>query len=167
MNAPAFADEPSDEAVVHSKSIRKRLVLTFMALLIGAMVVASTAILSLRVADIKHRLIDETVVRAGTIATQVAPSLEFREPTEAEAMVEHLSDDPSIRAVAINTMAPVTNGVANRLARRTQIVQAAMPIPAADMTQPARSSCLSASSIPAPPISIPDPIKAAALPNIL
>ena len=88
----------------HSQSKRRidtRLVLTFTSLLAGAMVIASSALLTLRVGDLQKRMIADIHVRAETIATQIAPSLDFEEPTEATTILSHLINDPSIRAAEI------------------------------------------------------------------
>ena len=101
MSEDDLADA-SNPVAVHTESISRRLMLTFMLLLVGAMAVASITILGFRISDLKQRLIAETVVRAETVATQVAASVAFGEPSEAEAIAVQLSDDPSIRSVAID-----------------------------------------------------------------
>lgn len=81
--------------------IQKRLVVTFMSLLIGAMAITSCLLLALRVSALKNRVIAETLIRAETITTQVAPSVEFGEPSEAVTILGHLMKDQSIRAAQI------------------------------------------------------------------
>ncbi|MDG2125311.1 MAG: response regulator [Verrucomicrobiales bacterium] len=72
-----------------------------MFLLIGSMAVTNLVLLALRVSSLKNRIISETLIRAETITTQVAPSVEFGEPTAAVTILGHLMEDQSIRAIQI------------------------------------------------------------------
>ena len=81
--------------------IRNRLVFLFMLLLVSAMGITMAAVLTDRVSEIRKRLVDESSVRAKTIGVQVAPSLEFQEPREAQALLDHFTNDPRVRGALI------------------------------------------------------------------
>ncbi|MGY8693653.1 MAG: hypothetical protein ACKVGW_05585, partial [Verrucomicrobiia bacterium] len=81
----------------HPQRIHTLLITTFVALLVGAMVIATGALLALRVNDMRARLFENTNIKALTIATQIAPSLEFDEPSAAQTILEYFSTDPNVR----------------------------------------------------------------------
>ncbi|NNC98798.1 MAG: response regulator [Gammaproteobacteria bacterium] len=100
----------SDMSTIRTKSsteqpqrIHRRLIATFVILLVSAMAIALTSLLWLRVNDMQHRLTEQTEVKANTIATQIAPSLEFGEASQAQALLEHFSTDPSVAAIRITS----------------------------------------------------------------
>lgn len=88
----------------HPQRIHTLLITTFVALLVGAMVIATGALLALRVNDMRARLFENTNIKALTIATQIAPSLEFDEPSAAQTILEYFSTDPNVRAITIENM---------------------------------------------------------------
>jgi signal transduction histidine kinase/ActR/RegA family two-component response regulator len=85
----------------HPQRLHTRLIATFMVLLVGAMVIAAVVLLGLRVNEMRARLVDNTVIKAHTIATQIAPSLEFDEPSAAETILAQFSNDSNVRAITI------------------------------------------------------------------
>ena len=101
MGSEADKLEELGQPAGFTRWIRNRLVFIFGLLLVGAMAVASSLLLYMRVKDLKERLIDETIVTAQTVATQIAPSLEFDEPSQAEEILTHFKSDPGIRALSI------------------------------------------------------------------
>jgi signal transduction histidine kinase/ActR/RegA family two-component response regulator len=100
-----LTDETAGRYTVQPGRIRNRLIVMFVVLLVGAMVVATTALLFLRVSDIKQRIIEESIVKANTIAVQVAPSLEFDESSQAQSILSNFSSDTSVRAISITDSA--------------------------------------------------------------
>lgn len=91
-----------DKALFGKRSrIRDRLVALFSLLLVGAMGLTMAVLLTHRVGNIKNRLVDETSVRASTLAVQVAPSLEFDESREAQSLVDRFENDSQVRAALI------------------------------------------------------------------
>lgn len=100
--------EELDEALSGSRSkIRDRLVVLFTLLLVGAMGITMAVLLTHRVSSIKNRLVDESSVRASTLAVQVAPSLEFDEPREAQSLLDRFAGDPQVRAALITSASGV------------------------------------------------------------